>query len=62
MKEVQSQIQDLEAEVEEQRLWAEDSEGRSRRNNVRFIGLPEHSEGQNMELFLEEWLMVYPGR
>ena len=35
---------------------AEDAEGRSRRNNVRFLGIPEGLEKPNVDLFLEKWL------
>ncbi|CAJ0966565.1 unnamed protein product [Ranitomeya imitator] len=35
---------------------ADDLENRLRRNNIRIIGLPERSEGQQPEQFLEEWL------
>ncbi|KAL1264203.1 hypothetical protein QQF64_004558 [Cirrhinus molitorella] len=33
-----------------------DMEDRSRRNNLRFVGIPEGSEGTDMEAFLEETL------
>ncbi|KAJ1093349.1 hypothetical protein NDU88_006453 [Pleurodeles waltl] len=33
----------------------EDSEGRSRRNNVRLLGFPERAEGSTVECFVEEW-------
>ncbi|KAJ1191730.1 hypothetical protein NDU88_001046 [Pleurodeles waltl] len=70
LAEIAPQQKDLKAEVTyladrvarlEQR--AEDAEGRSRRNNVRVVGLPEGAEGANMMKFLEEWLrtVVAPG-
>lgn len=34
----------------------EDLECRSRRNNVRLVGLPEKAEGQDAAAFLERWL------
>ena len=34
----------------------EDAEGRSRRHNVRLVGVPERLERPNVELFVEEWL------
>ena len=36
---------------------AEDAEGRSRRNNIRLVGLPEGLEGQDMATYLEEWIL-----
>lgn len=34
----------------------EDQENRSRRNNIKVINLPEHTEGQNARDFFESWL------
>lgn len=34
----------------------DDAEGRSRRNNVRILGIPERSEGTNPTQFIEDWL------
>ncbi len=34
----------------------DDLECRSRRNNVRLVGLPEKAEGQDTAVFLEKWL------
>lgn len=34
----------------------EDMENRQRRSNIRVVGLPERSEGQNPETFAEQWL------
>ena len=55
--EVQQQMKEMRAELHRLRDRAEDAEGRSRRNNVRFLGFPEKSESPNAELFLEEWLL-----
>ena len=35
---------------------AEDAEGRSRRNNIRVVGVPEGSEGQDATKYMETWL------
>lgn len=37
-------------------LRAEDTEGRARRNNLRFVGFPEGCEEGNVERFLTQWL------
>ena len=60
----QNQIRDLKAEVQRLQDRAEDAEGRSRRNNVPFLGFSEKSEGPNTELFLEDWLIkeVFQGK
>ena len=55
--EVQQQMREMRAELHRLRDRAEDAEGRSRRNNVRFLGFPEKSESPNAELFLEDWLL-----
>ena len=55
--EVQQHVKEMRAEMHRLRDRAEDAEGRSRRNNVRFLGFPEKSESPNAELFLEEWLL-----
>ena len=34
----------------------EDLENRSRRSNVRLIGLPENAEGKDACIFLEKWI------
>ncbi|KAJ1146641.1 hypothetical protein NDU88_012905 [Pleurodeles waltl] len=34
----------------------EDAEGRSRWNNVRLLGFPEHAEGSAVESFVENWI------
>ena len=35
---------------------AEDAEGRSRRNNVRVVGVPEGCEGQDASKYMEDWM------
>ena len=35
---------------------AEDAEGRSRRSNLRIVGLPEGEEGRDPLTFLEKWI------
>lgn len=44
------------AEIEVLRDKLTDMEDRSRRNNLRFVGIPEGSEGTDMEVFLEQIL------
>lgn len=44
------------AEIEVLRDKITDMEDRSRRNNLRFLGIPEGNEGTDMEAFLEEVL------
>ena len=34
----------------------EDAEGRSRHNNLRFVGFPERAIGPSVKLFLEGWI------
>lgn len=46
----------LQQQVETLQARAEDAENRSRRNNVRLIGLPERAEGSHPELFAEQLL------
>ena len=53
-KDLQHTVKRLASEVQGLQRRAEDAEGRSRRNNVRFVGFAEGSETQNMELFLED--------
>ncbi|KAJ1188861.1 hypothetical protein NDU88_005618 [Pleurodeles waltl] len=49
-------LQHQESEILRLHMWADEAEGRSRRNNVRFIGFPEKIELPNAEAFLERWL------
>ncbi|KAJ1168814.1 hypothetical protein NDU88_000727 [Pleurodeles waltl] len=53
----QKQILRLNAEVKSLLRRAEEAEGRSRRNNIRFLGFPEKSLDQSSELLLEHWLI-----
>ncbi|KAJ1084298.1 hypothetical protein NDU88_004450 [Pleurodeles waltl] len=46
---LQQQMEDLQERIE-------DAEGRSRRNNIRIIGLPEGKEGNNPTQYIETWL------
>ncbi|XP_063819076.1 uncharacterized protein LOC135057105 [Pseudophryne corroboree] len=46
----------LESQMTEVRKKLTDMEGRLRRNNVRFVGLPEKEEGSTREEFLVKWL------
>ena len=55
-RDLQHTVKRLATEVHVLQRRAEDAEGRSRRNNVRFMGFAEGSETHNMELFLETWL------
>ncbi|KAJ1112528.1 hypothetical protein NDU88_000791 [Pleurodeles waltl] len=49
MVQVTSTVRRLEARLE-------DAEGRSRQNNVRLLGFPEHTEGTTVEGFVESWI------
>lgn len=44
------------------RVKLDNSENRSRRNNVRIIGIPEHSEGTCLTTFMEELLLEVFGK
>ncbi|KAI4808286.1 hypothetical protein KUCAC02_000350 [Chaenocephalus aceratus] len=48
-KRLRQQVESLEAKME-------DLENRSRRSNVRLIGLPENAEGKDACTFLEKWI------
>ncbi|KAI4801018.1 hypothetical protein KUCAC02_006181 [Chaenocephalus aceratus] len=48
-KHLRQQVESLEAKME-------DLENRSRRSNVRLIGLPENAEGKDACTFLEKWI------
>ena len=54
--EIQQNIRALSDNVEVLQRRAEEAEGRSRRNNVRFMGFAEGSETPDADLFLENWL------
>ncbi|KAJ1123564.1 hypothetical protein NDU88_002033 [Pleurodeles waltl] len=47
-------VTELQSLVTTLNCWVEDVEGRSRRNNLRFVGIPERAEGQSTKLFSEE--------
>lgn len=47
-------VQALQQQVKTLQARAEDAENRSRRNNVRILGLPERAEGSKPELFAEQ--------
>ena len=49
-------VRKLEAATGALEARAEDAENRVRRNNIRFIGIPEGLEGTATESFLEQWL------
>ncbi|XP_069057755.1 transmembrane protease serine 9-like [Pleurodeles waltl] len=53
---LQSQLHSLETEVTALKRRAEDAEGRSRRNNIHFVGFPKQAELPNAEEYLEQWL------
>ena len=55
-KALQLQVDGLTNRVQVLENRAEDAEGRSRRNNVRIVGLPEKVEGNDMIVYLEEWV------
>lgn len=40
----------------------EEMENRSRRDNVRLVGLPQKSEGSNPIEFLKKWLVEHFGK
>ena len=49
-------VSELEAKVKQLTEKNDDLENRSRRSNLRFIGLEEKAEGADAETFLENWL------
>ena len=55
-KAMQMEIKALTAKVHVLETRAEDAEGRSRRCNIRVVGLPEKIEGTNVQKYLEDWL------
>ena len=56
LKLLRSQMNEVENKVRVLEGRAEDAENRSRRNNIRLIGVPENTEKGNMIHFLEAWL------
>lgn len=51
---LQRQVRQLEADNKQILAKLEDQEGRSRRNNVRIIGVPESAGGPALDLFVED--------
>lgn len=51
-----SKVSELEATVKQLKEKNDDLENRSRRSNLRIIGLEEKAEGDDAEFFLENWL------
>ncbi|KAJ1140068.1 hypothetical protein NDU88_006429 [Pleurodeles waltl] len=49
-------IERLQQQMEILQERVEDAEGRSRRNNIHIIGLPEGKEGSNPTRYIETWL------
>ena len=62
-QQLQAQMSSLTTRVQTLEKRAEDAEGRSRRNNVRIVGLPEKTEGGDTVKYLENWMQtqVAPG-
>lgn len=57
-KAIPSHAQDIAALLNK----VDDLENRSRRNNVRLVGVPEKAEGRNPVAFLESWLINAIGK
>lgn len=57
-KAIQSHAQDIASLLNK----VDDLENRSRRNNVRLVGVPEKAEGRNLVAFLESWLINAIGK
>lgn len=57
--ELQKKVEDLQVHSAKLEAQLVDYEGRSRRNNVRILGIPEKSEEPAMDLFVEELVMNY---
>ncbi|KAJ1176027.1 hypothetical protein NDU88_001311 [Pleurodeles waltl] len=53
---LQSQVVQATSTVGRLEARLEDAEGKSRRNNVRFLGFPERAEGSAVESFVESWI------
>lgn len=56
VNELLSRVSTLEKTVKTLSNKVEDLECRSRRNNIRLVGLPEKAEGQDTVTFLEKWI------
>ena len=59
MKDAHEQLAELTDRVRFLEGRAEDAEGRARRSNLRIVGLPEGSEGQDPLHYMEEWLKSF---
>ncbi|KAJ1172050.1 hypothetical protein NDU88_003902 [Pleurodeles waltl] len=55
-KEHKTAIEHLQHQVEALQERVEDAEGRSRRNNIHIIILPEGKEGRDATQYVEDWL------
>ncbi|XP_075712997.1 uncharacterized protein LOC142749187 [Rhinoderma darwinii] len=69
VSEVEDVLPELRRDVQSQSLAvvalqakADDLENRLRRNNVRLVGVPEKTEGNNSDELLEKWLLEQFGR
>lgn len=51
-----TQLEQFQRQLEGLQDRVDDAEGRSCRNNVRILGIPERSEGSNPTQFVEDWL------
>ncbi|KAL4003935.1 alpha-2-macroglobulin-like protein [Sarotherodon galilaeus] len=56
---LQSKVAQLEKQVTDMADHMDDLENRSRRCNLRLVGLPEGSEGNDIVAFMETWLPSY---
>ncbi|KAJ1154331.1 hypothetical protein NDU88_007083 [Pleurodeles waltl] len=54
---LKEQVRALKATTEILKAKIEDFEGRSHRNNVQIISVPEKSEGPNVDLFVEDLIL-----
>lgn len=53
---LKTRVNTLESQVKLQLEKLDEMENRSRRNNVRLVGLPENEEGRDAGKFLESWI------
>ena len=56
LQELQTEVKNMAIDIATLHQKTEEAEGRSCRNNIRFLGFPEGSEKPNGDLFLETWL------
>lgn len=54
-----SQLEDMQRKITALQERIDGAEGRSRRNNVRILRIPEKSEGNNATGFVEQWLRTH---